>query len=174
MTTTRLIILTILSLFSCSQPKTDFELAVDKFDQIKLPITFNSGQDFDLKGITRDSIGLGGITYGRLFQFDNISATMYLSIPVYQIIPHITTQDKDGKIIDSFNLFKTTGQEPGWSSVEDYTIYPDQTIVFVDSTETWEFKADSLALHEIEGTRRLTVTKEKYKITEDGKIKKIE
>jgi len=169
-----LVILTLLTLLSCSKPKTEFEIAFSKYEQIKLPIQFNSNRDFDLKGITRDSIGLGGVAYGRLFQTDNYFASVYLSIPVYRIIPSIYIQDREGNIIDSFGCCVNAGEEPGWSSVQSLTILPDKSIVFVDSVQTYEFKADSAGLKEVEGTRKLKVTKEKSTITETGKIKKIE
>jgi hypothetical protein len=169
-----LIIIFLFTLLGCEKPKTDFQKAFENYKQLKLPMKFNSKQDFDLNGITRDSIGLGGVPLGKLFQSGKTYTSVVLSIPVYRIIPHIFTQDENGKILDELLLFKTAGSEPGFSSIEDFTILPDRTIIFVDSTETFEYTADSLGLKEIPGTRRLTVTTEKYTITDGGKIKKID
>lgn len=167
-------ILFLLIFLGCEKPKTDFQKAFENYKQLKLPIRFNSERDFDLNGITRDSIGLGGVPLGKLFQSDKIYTSVVLSIPVYRIIPHVYTQDENGKVIDELLLFNSTGREPGFSSVEDFTILPDKTIIFVDSTATFEYTADTLGLKEIPGTRKLTVTTEKYRITDSGKIEKMD
>lgn len=154
--------------------KTDFQTAFDNYKQLNLPIRFNSEQDFELKGITRDSIVAGSVPLGRLFQWDKVYTSIVLSIPVNKVVPHIFTQNESGEIIDKLTMFNTAGKEPGFSSVEDVTILPDRTIIFVDNTETFEFTSDSLGPKEIPGTRKLTVTTKRYKVMDNGKIQKIE
>ncbi len=64
-----------------------------------------------------------------------------------------------------------TGPDYGFFSIEDITILPDKSIMFVDSTETWDM--DEI-VNEIKDSRKLTVTTEKYKIKDNGKIERLE
>ena len=161
----------VLTLFECREPKTGFEKQLEKVDKLNLPINFNSKHGFDMRGINRDSIGTQALPYGRIFETNNIHTVIYLYSPVSDPVPWIMTMDKDGKKIDDLVAFKTTGPDYGYFSTEDVTILPDQSIVFVDSTETWDHDENG---DEIMSSRKLKVTKEKYKIRDNGKIERVE
>ncbi len=160
-----------LTLFGCREPMTEFQKKFETIDKLNLPVRFNSKYGFDMRGINADSIGIKAVYYGRVFEMDTVYTVIYLYTPVSDPVPMIMTMDKNGNKIDEFVVFKTTGPDYGFFSTEDITILPDKSIVFVDSTETWDM--DEI-VNEIKDSRKLTVTTEKYKIKDNGKIERLE
>ncbi len=60
----------------------------------------------------------------------------------------------------------------GFVSKNVVTIYPNREIVFTDSTWTMKINEDSTDV--IQGTDSLTVATEKFRITDKGKIEKLQ
>jgi len=158
-----------LILTSCSV-KTDFEKRYLLMKQIETPLHVDSESKDYLTGINYDSVARSGTIYGRLFFNEHFYSLINL-VPADDIVPELVTYDKNGDKIDSWYFFRNPGTEPGFRSREYITINADQSIVFVDSTLTWD--SDSL-MNEIPGTEKLEIVRERFVITQEGHISKLE
>ncbi|GAB2525992.1 hypothetical protein [Rufibacter soli] len=108
--------------------------------------------------------------YRRLSVNKNVTALLVL-FPTDEILPRLRTYSKEGIILDEQDLkFATCGEEPGFSHREQFTIQKDFTIEHIDSTARWQSDAQD---NELPGTRKLTVTRKKFKITPKGDIQEV-
>jgi hypothetical protein len=166
---TRLIVLCCFA--SCSIKK-DFKKTYEKYDQLNLPQVFTSRTFYKPKSDTNmDSAAVHGAILGRLFESQNYYAVINL-VPIETFTPELLTLDKNGEYIDRFQFFRSPGGEPGFRSIESVIISVDKSLVFTDSTQQWDF-VDS-TMKEIDGTRKLEILREKYKINDSGKIVRVE
>jgi hypothetical protein len=168
--------------YSCGQKQNenaDFLELRENLPQIETPITFDSNSDIALKSIDLPNNqilkGLKDRNYfsvlGKVFETkDFITIVGY--IPDDFGTPILVTLDKDGNQIDSFSLYKTVGFDMGYYRSNFVTINSDKTIVLIDSLLTLEINEDRT--DEILGTDSLTVTKNKFRLTDKGTIEIIE
>ncbi|ALI98624.1 hypothetical protein [Rufibacter tibetensis] len=110
------------------------------------------------------------LPYRRLAISGNVSALLLL-FPADETVPRIRTYNQKGVQLDEQNLkVNPCGEEPGFKHSEQYTIQKDFTIVHLDSTTRWKFDAE---YNEIPNTRKLTVTRKRFKISPTGDITEI-
>ncbi|AKQ46750.1 hypothetical protein TH63_15775 [Rufibacter radiotolerans] len=108
--------------------------------------------------------------YRRLTVNKDVTALLVL-FPTDEILPRLRTYSREGVIIDEQDLkFAACGEEPGFRHREQFTIKKDLTIEHIDSTARWRSDAQD---NELPGTRKLTVTRKKFKITPKGDIQEI-
>ncbi|GGK76724.1 hypothetical protein ACD591_05815 [Rufibacter glacialis] len=107
----------------------------------------------------------------RRFSVSKEVTALLLLFPTDETLPRIRTYRQDGTQLDEQDLkFNPCGEEPGFLHSEQYTIQKDFTIVHIDSTTRWQFDA---AYQEIPNTRKLTVTKKRFRILPNGDINEI-
>jgi hypothetical protein len=86
--------------------------------------------------------------------------------------PILVTFDNDGNELDSHVVYETAMGDMGHYSSNYVTINPDREIYFTDSTTTRKINAEGT--DEIPGTDSLVVTIKKYKLTDKGKIERVD
>ncbi|WP_181305152.1 hypothetical protein [Rufibacter sp. XAAS-G3-1] len=107
----------------------------------------------------------------RRFPVSKEVTALLLLFPADETIPRIRTYHPDGTKLDEQDLkFTPCGEEPGIKHSEQYTIQKDFTIVHIDSTTRWQFDAE---YNEVPNTRKLTVTRKRFKISPQGDITEI-
>ena len=182
--------LTILLTTSCSEKsKTD---SADNFEQEKEMTTFSSVYDtldFLTIPITlspdkwsemyREHLNKYGINegwellkhpYARLTENSNYKGIIFVSTDETGS-PTLITIDKVGQPIDTlFILGDWGGNDPSIGTSEIAIINNDYTIHLIDSTSTFDVGPDG---GRIENSGKLTVTNERYRILDNGKIEKI-
>lgn len=182
--------LTILLSTSCSEkPKTDsvdnipeqketttFSSVYDTLDFLTVPITLTPEKWSELY---RDHLNKYGTTegwelmkhpYARLTENSNYKGIIFVSTDETGS-PTLITIDKDGQPIDTlFLLGDWGGNDPSIGTSEIVTINKDYIFHLIDSTSTFDVGPDG---DRIESTSKLTVTNEKYRILDNGKIEKI-
>jgi hypothetical protein len=84
----------------------------------------------------------------------------------------LVTFDKEGNQLDSHVVYETALGDMGHYSSNYVTINPNRVIDFTDSTTTRKINPEGT--DEIPGTDSLTVTIKKYKITDKGKIERVD
>jgi len=151
----------------------------NKLPTIATPITFNSDNDIDLKAIElADNEILKKLenrnyfsAFGKIFETENF-ITIVGHIPNDSGTPVLITIDKDGIEVSSHIIYETVMGDMGRYSSNFVTIDSDRIIHFTDSTLTRQINEEGD--DEIPGTDSLTVTIRKYRITDSGKIEKLE
>ncbi|WP_210463165.1 hypothetical protein [Rufibacter roseolus] len=110
------------------------------------------------------------IPYRRLPINQDVTALLVL-FPSDETVPRIRTYNQEGTQLDEQDLkFNPCGEEPGFKHSEQFTIQKDFTIEHLDSTTRWQFDA---AYNEVPNTRKLTVTRKRFKISPQGDITEI-
>jgi hypothetical protein len=110
------------------------------------------------------------IPYRRLSINRNVTALLVL-FPTDETLPRLRTFNQEGRVLDEQDLkFNPCGMEPGYAHREQFTIQKDFTITHLDSTINWKFDAQ---YQEIPNTRKLTVTRKKFRISPAGTITEI-
>jgi hypothetical protein len=157
----------------------DFVELRDKLPQIKTPISFNSDYNIDLKSVELTDNGLLKklkdrnyfSVFGKIFETENF-ITIIGYIPDDTGTPILVTFDNDGNELDSHVVYETAMGDMGHYSSNYVTINPDREIYFTDSTTTRKINAEGT--DEIPGTDSLVVTIKKYKLTDKGKIERVD
>jgi hypothetical protein len=104
----------------------------------------------------------------RRFSVNKDVTALVLLFPTDETLPRIRTYTPDGRTLDEQDLkFNPCGEEPGYQHSEQYTIQKDFTIVHIDSTIRWRFDAE---YKEVPNTRKLTITRKRFKISPKGDI----
>ncbi|WP_148041335.1 hypothetical protein [Rufibacter immobilis] len=110
------------------------------------------------------------LPYRRLSVNKNVTALLVL-FPADETLPRLRTYSPNGTILDEQDLkFNPCGEEPGFQHSEQYTIRKDFTIEHVDSTIRWQFDPQ---YRELPNTRKLTVTRKRFKISPSGEITQV-
>ena len=162
-----------------SSKNKDFVELSDKLPTIQTPISFNSNTEINLKAADfpdNEIIKkLRAINYfspfGKLFEDENLMVIIGY-IPNDTGTPVIATIDSGGKEIDSHLVYETAMGDMGYYSSNYVTIFPDRRICFIDSITTRKINAEGT--NEIPGTDSLAVKTKTYKITDKGKIEKVD
>jgi hypothetical protein len=157
----------------------DFVELRDKLPQIKTPITFNSDSNIDLKSVELPDNGLLKklndrnyfAVFGKIFETESFIAIIGY-IPDDTGTPILVTFDKEGNELGSHVVYETAMGYMGQYSSNYITISPNREIHFTDSTTILEINADGT--DEIPGTDSLIVTIKKYRITDMGKIERLD
>lgn len=84
----------------------------------------------------------------------------------------MVTFDKNGAEVSLHVVYETAMGDMGCYTSNFVTIDRDRIIHFTDSTVTRQISEEGL--DEIPGTDSLTVTVKKYKLTDKGKIERVE
>jgi hypothetical protein len=177
----RLQIFGLLVLFGCGEqrPETKGDLVtlIGRLPTIQTPVTFDSDKtvilnvkiDQDIIDSLQTKIPGYGIL-GKLFETEDFIAIIGI-VPNDTGSPQILIFDRIGKEIDSYFAYRTAGGDMGFNSKNVVTINSNREILFIDSTWTTKINDDGTDI--IEGTDSLTVTTEKFRITDTGIIEKI-
>ena len=133
-------------LVSCSSYKNDtFESYINNLDRIKKPISFRTieltlnhhQQDYNRELFEKYKCSNASDLYGVLFEGDETVGIVYIVNGDVQT-PILVTYDKLGNKIDSLNLFENaSGSDVESETYELVTIFQDNRIRVIDSTETW-------------------------------------
>ena len=111
----------------------------------------------------------GEYPYRRIPGNSDLQILMTLS-PADILLPIIKTYDKEGKLIASEQLFfNFCGGEPGYYHTEHIRINSNLVIEHIDSSWTYDVNDEQ---EEIEGTEKLEVVTQNFRILENGEIVK--
>jgi hypothetical protein len=155
---------------------TQFRKELSKID---MPLEFNSDRQLKLKSIELSGNeilkGLKEKSYftllGKVFETEkNITILGY--IPDDTGTPLLITFDNQGSQISSHAIYENAMGDMGIYITNTARILPDRHILFTDSTTTRKINAEGD--DEIPGTDSLSVTHKKYRITDEGKIERVE
>jgi len=86
--------------------------------------------------------------------------------------PTLITFDSQGKKISSHGLFENAVADMGRYTSNISTLLANKQILFTDSTITRKINAEGT--DEIPGTDSLSVTRKKYRITDEGLVERVE
>ncbi len=183
-------VLTILLITSCSEKsKTDsadnleqqtkittFSSVYDTLDFLTVPITLtpDTWDEMHRKHLSKYGVGEGWELlkhpYARLIESSNYKGIIFISTDETGS-PTLITIDKSGHPIDTlFLLGDSGGNDPSTGTSEIATINKDFIIHLIDSTSTFDVDQNG---NRIENSGKLTVTNERYRILDNGKINKI-
>jgi hypothetical protein len=177
----RLQIFGLLILLGCGgqrpETKNDLVTLIGRLPTIQTPVTFDSDKSVSV-GVKIDQHVIDSLQnkipgygiLGKLFETDDFIAIVGI-VPNDTGSPQILIFDRTGKEIDSYFAYGTAGGDMGFNSKNVVTINPNREILFIDST--WTMKINDEGTDIIEGTDSLTVTTEKFRITDGGKIEKV-
>ena len=153
-----------------------FVSVYDTLDQLPIPITLTGGSwnELYMKHLERfgPKPGYRAIDhpYAKLAENDTYKAFIFI-MNDESGAPVIMTFDRKGRMVDSISLLgESVINDPANWVVELATINEDLTIHLLDSISTYDLDADEVR---IEGSGKLTVNDELYKILDSGKIEKI-
>lgn len=154
-----------------------FDIYSKQLPQIKLPLIYstNSGimtelPDINDSDLSRFSKFWNEKTIGKLYDSKDYTIIVEREIGDYGPVPIFITYDKTGKMIGSFNAYKTSGDDMGYKSSEYITVDNDKTISVIDSTITWKITADKTNI--IEGSDSLSIGNAIYKLDKKGIFRK--
>jgi hypothetical protein len=108
---------------------------------------------------------------GKVFDTeDNI--TILGHIPDDIGTPILITYDNEGIELSSHAIYETAMGDMGRYTTNIVTVLPNRQILFTDSTTTRKINGEGT--DEIPGTDSLSVTHKKYRLTDKGKIERVE
>ena len=151
----------------------------EKLPKLETPMEFNSDRMMKLKSIELPDNALIKklkdknyfTLVGKVFDTeDNITILGY--IPGDIASPVLITYDNDGNELSSHAIYENAMGDMGQYTTNIVTVLPDRQILFTDSTTTR--KINDEGTDEIPGTDSLSVTHKKYRLTDKGKIERVE
>ncbi|MHB1276855.1 MAG: hypothetical protein ACYC1Q_00485 [Bacteroidia bacterium] len=146
---------------------------------IETPVIFNSNGGYSYESIEfPDSTLLKELSpdyplflYGKI-PFHSNFTTLVGYRADDQATPILFTFDKQGNLLHSHLLYETVVGDIGIYTSNFVIIDSERYIHFTDSTITRKLNADET--DEIPGTDSLSVIKKKYRISDDGFVKRVE
>ncbi|HCS20805.1 MAG TPA: hypothetical protein DIW47_09640 [Bacteroidetes bacterium] len=178
-----LLILTFTFGVGCKEPKAksvpDSNSAFDKLVSIETPLTFNSNRANHYQTVEfQDTVLLKKLSpdyplflYGKI-PFHSNFTTLIGYRADDQATPILFTFDKQGKLIHSHLLYETVVGDMGIYTSNHVIIDSERNIHFTDSTITRKLNEDES--DEIPGTDSLSVINKKYRISDEGIIKRVD
>jgi hypothetical protein len=151
----------------------EFDNYKKQLPNIALPLVYstNSGIVTDIPNInimdlSKYSKFWNEKTIGKLYESDEYVIIVEREIGDYGPVPIFITYDKNGKKINSFNAYKTSGDDMGYKSFEFVTVDKSNMVTVIDSTTTWKLNSDETNI--IDGSDSLSIGKTIYKLDKDG------
>jgi len=172
----------ILLLSCCGQQEKinkDISELREKLPTLETPMEFNSDRMMKLKSIELPDNGLVKklkdknyfTLVGKVFDTeDNITILGY--IPDDIGTPILITYDNKGAELSSHPIYEKAMGDMGRYTTNIVTVLPDRQILFTDSTTTRKMNLEGT--DEIPGTDSLSLTHKKYRLTDKGKIERVE
>ncbi|RNI28768.1 hypothetical protein [Rufibacter latericius] len=158
-----------------SSPAISFQSFVSDLPALALPFKATCSFEYTL-GSRLDTTVAGTflkpheLPYRQISVNEDVTALLVL-FPADETLPRIRTYNQEGTQLDEQDLKTTScGEEPGIKHSEQYTIQKDFTIEHLDSTTRWQVDAQ---YNEVPNTRKLTVTRKRYRISPTGDISEI-
>ncbi|MGV3538356.1 MAG: hypothetical protein ACO1OQ_01005 [Rufibacter sp.] len=155
-----------------SPRQASFKEFTQELPVLTLPFTATCSFDFAKAApidtaAARNFLQAHEVPYRQLKVSTNVTAVITL-FPADETLPRIRAFSQDGTVLDEQDLkFNPCREEPGYAHREQFTIQKDLTIVHIDSTTRWEYDAH---YNEVPNTRKLTVTRKRFKINPAGQI----
>lgn len=150
----------------------EFESYLEEIEFLELPYFSKCGTNYSDypsvdKKLKEKYTGKFTDPYRRIPTDFPIEIVMELA-PADYLLPIIKTFSKNAKPIKTLNTFSGyCGGEPGWYSIEYFTIMENLRMIHIDSL--WEYEVDSL-YNKIDGTLKGTVKTSYFQILETGNI----
>ncbi|WP_192822186.1 hypothetical protein [Rufibacter sp. LB8] len=156
-------------------PQVSFEAFAEELAPLALPFTAGCSFAF-VPSPTADTAAAGHflkpheLPYRKVIVNKNVVALVVL-FPTDEILPRLRTFTPDGRQLDEQDLkFLPCREEPSSDHREQFTIAKDFTITHTDSTTRWQVDAQ---YNEVPNTRKLTVTRKRFKIQANGQIDEV-
>ncbi|HEV8513958.1 MAG TPA: hypothetical protein VGQ59_11810, partial [Cyclobacteriaceae bacterium] len=149
---------------------------LEQLPAVKIPLTFRSDREFGSPKINDDlrarlmASDEGFNPYGKVYQSDKFIAVIAIGAADI-VMPVLVTFNKEGRIIDSFNLYQTAGGDIGYYSTNITRLTKDKEILMTDSAVTRKLNKEGT--DEVPGSDSVTISQKKFRINANGGIEEM-